>query len=303
MPNPLCCPHDQQPLDQVGDRYRCLTGHEYSRGPHGYWEVARAGSPALRLQTTSEHCAAIQETGGQRVYERYLRSWLESVGANTVLDAGCGIGQDVVEMNRDGLRAIGVDVSSVAGMWSGLGRDGGSFVVGDVTSLPFPSGSFDAVISLGVVEHVGTINGHLTLAVDYREKRARFAAELERVTRPGGKVLIACPNKRFPIDIQHGPNDGITTPAVRTKVFQRTGINVHPTWGRYHLASYGDLRRWFGAHRVRPLPLSGYFGFSALDRTGTLSALRRAAQGYVNRLPAPLRSTSLNPYVLAEVAC
>lgn len=297
------CPEDQQPLELDGDRYRCPSGHSFTRGDHGFWEIARAESPALRIQTTSEHCAIVQESGGVRVYERYLKPWLDRHGARTVLDAGCGIGQDVVGMNRDGFSAVGLDVSSVAGLWSGLGRDADTFVVGDVTNLPFPSGSFDAVISLGVVEHVGTVNGHLTLAPDYREQRARFAAELKRVTRPGGRVLIACPNKRFPIDIQHGPNDALTHSPLRTKLFERTGMNLHPTWGRYHLASYGDLRAWFGAHRVRPLPLSGYFGFSALGRSRVLSTLGRAAQAYVENMPSRLRGTALNPYVLAEVAC
>jgi len=303
VPETHTCPVDQGLLRPDADRYRCTSGHAYARGTHGYWEIARPGSAALSIQTTSEHCAAVQETGGVHVYDRYLKHWLARHDARTVLDAGCGIGQDVVEMNRDGFSAVGLDVSSVAGMWSGLGRDAGSFVVGDVTDLPFPTGHFDAVVSLGVVEHVGTVNGHMTLAPDYREQRARFAAELERVTKPGGRVLIACPNKRFPIDIQHGPNDGLTQPPLRTKIFERTGMNVHPTWGRYHLASYADLHTWFGPNRVRPLPLSGYFGFSALDRSGPLTTLRRAAQAYVDKLPARLRGTGLNPYVLAEVTC
>ena len=299
------CPQDRSPLALALDdsRYECSSGHSYTRGGHGFWELARPESTALSIETTSEHCASIQETGGARVYERYLKDWLTRNEAHTVLDAGCGIGQDVVEMRRDGFDGVGVDVSSVAGLWAGLGRDRDSFVVGDVTSLPFPTDHFDAVISLGVVEHVGTVNGHLTLASDYRAQRARFAAELQRVTRPGGRILIACPNKRFPIDIQHGPADGLSRPALRTKLFERTGINLHPTWGRYHLASFADLREWFGAERVRPLPLTGYFGFSALDRTGALSRLRRVAQTYVDNMPARLRGTALNPYVLAEVNC
>lgn len=120
--------------------------------------------------------------------------------------------------------------------------------------------------------------------------------------RPGGSILLACPNKRFPIDIQHGPNDELTYAPRRTKIFERTGMNLHPTWGDYHLASYADVRNWFGRHRVRPLPLAGYFGFSAFDRPGAIGRLSKVAQRYVDHLPEPLRATALNPYLLVEVS-
>jgi SAM-dependent methyltransferase len=298
----LVCPVDGSPLSERGDELACRKeGHAYRRGEHGYLELAPPGSPVLAIESTSDVCATVQAHCGERVYETYLKGWLRQRPASSVLDAGCGAGMAVAAMRADGFAAIGVDMRAVARLWQLHGRPADAFVVGDVTALPFEDGAFDAVVSLGVVEHVGTLTGHLSLAPDWRAQRNRYAAELQRVTRPGGRILLACPNKRFPIDIQHGPNDQLTDVPWRARIFDRFGINVHPTWGDYHLASYADLYRWFGKGRVRPLPLSGYFGFSALERPGVPPIVGHLAQAWVDKLPAVLRPTAANPYVLAEI--
>lgn len=49
-------------------------------------------------------------------------------------------------------------------------------------ALPFPDGAFDLVVAVSVLEFVP------------REQRARFLAELERVTRIGGCVYLATPH-------------------------------------------------------------------------------------------------------------
>jgi SAM-dependent methyltransferase len=302
LPTVLACPLDGSPLSERGTAVVCQKdGHLYERGAHGYLELAPPDSAVLTLDSTSDACATVQEHCGARVYEGYLKPWLERQSARTVLDAGCGTGTGVAAMHQDGFSAIGVDMRTVAGIWRSLDLPADDLVVGDVTALPFGDATFDAVISLGVVEHVGTLTGHLSLAPDWQAQRARYAAELQRVTRPGGRILLACPNKRFPIDLQHGPNDELTHAPWRTRIFERLGINVHPTWGDYHLASYADLYRWFGKGRVRPLPLSGYFGFSAVERPGVPSGVGRLARAWVDRLPVALRPTALNPYVLAEI--
>ena len=54
----------------------------------------------------------------------------------------------------------------------------------DVRTLPFQSGSFDAVYSMGTVEHFGDTDGAVR--------------EIFRVVRPGGRVVIGVPNRWDP---------------------------------------------------------------------------------------------------------
>ncbi len=297
----LVCPLDRDPLKIESNGASCPRGHRYDVNGEGYLEMAPHGSPVLTVESTADEIAAHQETGSARTYQSYLRSWLREKGATTVLDVGCGVGALVAEMRLDGVDAVGVDMRGVAPYWRESGRTHDAFIVGDAVALPFPDGSFDVVMALGVIEHIGTITGHLTLAPDWRRQRRAFAGELARVTRPGGRVLIACPNKWFPVDVQHGPTDQLTPAIRRRRIFERFGVNIHPTWGAYHLASYADLWSWYGHDQVKPLPLAGYFGFSALERPGVPKVAAHAARAWVDGLPTVLRSTPLNPYVLAEI--
>jgi SAM-dependent methyltransferase len=57
-------------------------------------------------------------------------------------------------------------------------------VRGDVRTLPFRSGSFDAIYSMGTVEHFDDTDGALR--------------EIFRVLRPGGRAVIGVPNRRDP---------------------------------------------------------------------------------------------------------
>lgn len=60
-----------------------------------------------------------------------------------------------------------------------LGGRGGRAVLGDVAALPFASNSFDLVCALDIIEHVADDDSAL--------------AELVRVTRVGGTLLISTP--------------------------------------------------------------------------------------------------------------
>lgn len=300
LPVVVACPTDRGALEAVGSSYRCtVCGQEFARGSHGYLELFESEDPAARLDTAAAHPASGLERGEVRLYESYLREWLGGFGAERVLDAGCGTGLVVRAMLDDGIDGYGIDLPGSANGWGAEEFDHDRYFCGNVTRLPFRDGTFDAVLTVGVIEHVGTKTGQITLRADYATQRAQFASELLRVTRPNGRILLSGPNKRFPIDIQHGPTDAHTRAPLRSWMFQRTGLNVHRTFGRYHLASYADVDRWFRGHRWRALSLEGYFGFSSFQDSG--SRMARAARRYANDLPAAFRRTALNPYVLVEV--
>lgn len=95
-----------------------------------------------------------------------------------LLDIGCGVGQVVATLTREGFEAHGVDVSApnIERTRSFTGRcllyDGGR--------LPYPDGHFDRVGALNVVEHV--------------QDPEDFVAEAVRVCAPGGHVVLSSPN-------------------------------------------------------------------------------------------------------------
>lgn len=108
-----------------------------------------------------------------------------------ILDHGCGLGLYAYEFQRRyspsvyGFDTEGVRVSDAA---AAEGLQPG-FCVAVAERLPYPDNAFDLVFSNEVIEHV--TNDHQT------------AREMIRVTRPGGRVILFCPNRWYPFET-HG---------------------------------------------------------------------------------------------------
>jgi SAM-dependent methyltransferase len=110
---------------------------------------------------------------------RVLRSVLDRLslpGDARILDAGCGSGRTLDELEGYG-RVCGIDVS-VRAIGATRGR-GHPAWLSAVERTPFTGGIFDLVTCLDVLEH--TPDDRLTLR------------ELLRVTRPGGRLVVTVP--------------------------------------------------------------------------------------------------------------
>lgn len=106
-----------------------------------------------------------------------------------VLEAGSGSGRLANHVaNEFAAKVIGVDFSP-EGNQLGLRtaaalRCSSAFTSGDLTRLPFPDSVFDVVFSDSVIEHL--------------EQTEWAIAEMARVTRPGGRVVVTTPNTLRP---------------------------------------------------------------------------------------------------------
>jgi SAM-dependent methyltransferase len=136
------------------------------------------------------------ESDSAEAYERYLVPALMAAGAarlveltapgagERVLDVGCGTG---IVARRAALavggrgQVVGVDLNE--GMLRVAGRAGSpagapvSWRQGNATSLPFPDGSFDVVLSQQMLQFV--------------PEPSRAVAEMHRVLAPGGRLAIS----------------------------------------------------------------------------------------------------------------
>lgn len=101
-----------------------------------------------------------------------MRGWLSALPGDTrVLDAGCGEGVLVDEFAAR-LRIEGIDAN----------YSSERVRTGSLTALPFDDGAFDRALCLDVLEHLAF------------EEQPRALAELHRVLRPGGELLVSVPN-------------------------------------------------------------------------------------------------------------
>lgn len=153
-----------------------------------------------------------------------LRAVLESLGpleGRRVLDLGCGKGRFASHLKRTGAEVIGLDLSA-AMLASAKGLDR---VRASSKRLPFADGTFDAVVAIEVLEHVGEVGPALD--------------EARRVLGPGGRLAI--------VDKNAGAFDARRPwlPSLLVKwVDERRGLWMYPVGGPVR-------ERWFAPRRFK----------------------------------------------------
>lgn len=116
------------------------------------------------------------ETG---VYPQYF---FDNLRGKKVLDVGTGLGELVVDLNKQGVRAIGIDI---CGNSKNFERYPESFRVADATKTGFKRQSFDCVYSSFSVFH-------------YDEDKAfkeKVLSEMKRIVKDGGKIRLGAINQ------------------------------------------------------------------------------------------------------------
>jgi 2-polyprenyl-3-methyl-5-hydroxy-6-metoxy-1,4-benzoquinol methylase len=105
----------------------------------------------------------------------------ELARGSRVLDVGCGAGDVVGALQRDGHEAVGMDVSERAIDLAAARNPDARFLRHSAEELPWPvdSGSFDAVVAFEVIEHL------------LRPRRLLEGAS--EALRPGGGVALTTP--------------------------------------------------------------------------------------------------------------
>lgn len=126
-----------------------------------------------------EDLASQEERFGLQLYAAVAGA--VNLSSKDVLEVGCGQGGgSAFVFERFGPRSLtGLDVAKTAVQRcrSRYARPGLEFVVGDAEDLPFPDGTFDAVLSVE--------SSHCYPDVP------QFLREVRRVLRPGGLLLLA----------------------------------------------------------------------------------------------------------------
>ena len=150
---------------------------------------------------------------------------------SVVLEVGCGSGKTMSGMN--GVRAIGIDISTVALeiCRNKYNAEGQGYAVADASNLPFRDGCFDTVISFHVLEHL------------YQRERQESAREMLRVLRPGGEVRIKAFSRadmRFGKGEEVEPDTFIRGAGVLTHYF--SGEEVRSLFGGAIETSFEEIR-------------------------------------------------------------
>jgi SAM-dependent methyltransferase len=220
------------------------------------------------------------------VYEHFMGRWSARLAepflefasvqpGSTVLDVGCGTGTVSLELAERGATVVGVDASEpyLDGARRLRSHPSVTYELGDACGLEYSSGSFDACVS--------------TLVIDVIPDVDLVAAEMRRVTRPGG--VVACATFDFwggfgvldlVLDTGAVLDDGIRT--LRSKIKARPIVRAN---------GQADLWRRTGLVDVEEVPIVFSFDFDDFhDYWSSFSSGPTRIAQHLTTLPAGLRS-------------
>ena len=176
------------------------------------------------------------ESGNKRWYEaaepvrRHMMRWIASESpGHVMLDYACGSGIMTLEFARAGAAAtVGIDISEVSvrnatERAERAGVDRVRFLQRDCEATTFPDASFDGILCLGMLHHLDL---------------SRAFPELQRILKPGGRVLCT-----EALDYN---------PAI--KLYRRLTPQYRTAWETQHILSMRalrDARQWFSVDNVR----------------------------------------------------
>ena len=144
---------------------------------------------------------------------------------STVLDIGAGAGElNAYDLKGRVRRIVGVDLDPRV-VENPLLDEG---VVGEAGTLPFPDATFDVAFSIYVLEHI--------------QDPASFAAEVQRVLKPGGVFLALTPNRWHYVPVIAA----LTPTSFHRWINERRGRAAEDTFPTfYRMNTRGSQRRIF----------------------------------------------------------
>ena len=173
-----------------------------------------------RFARTADRVAARQDSRAARLAEQ-VRDFVRPRGDERALDVGTGAGALAFALAPLVREVVGLDpVPELLELARARSLSNTEFVEGDGTALPFPDGAFDLTGTHRTLHHVA--------------QPERVVAELARVTRPGGQVLV--------VD-QLAPDDPATAAALHEFETRRDSSHTR-------LLTDAELKELYAANRL-----------------------------------------------------
>ncbi|HSW12263.1 MAG TPA: methyltransferase domain-containing protein [Solimonas sp.] len=172
----IVCPLCRQPLARDPKTWRCERGHSFDVAREGYINLLPVQHKhSLDPGDDAQMIAARREflqTGYYGPLREAVLALLAPLGAQSLLDIGCGEGWYTGALTAVAPEVVGLDIARTAIRLAAKRYPGVTWVVGSGAHMPIADASVDLVANIFTQMHI---------------------AEMERVLRTGGHVLLVTP--------------------------------------------------------------------------------------------------------------
>ncbi len=196
MPIPediLCCPSCHGRLERDAHQLRCrVCAIDYHK-LEGFWDLLPETSSSLKASEGSHYSERAncylnlhESWSASPFYRHYHNSFLDDLRSlpqgSLVLETGCGLGHDGLELLRSGLRLVETDIAlgelKQASRLHAENDFAGRvlYLLADAENLPFTSGSFDGAFMVASLHHL--------------QDPLKALREMRRVLRAGGVFVL-----------------------------------------------------------------------------------------------------------------
>jgi len=295
FPIPLVSPITHEPLDPDSTHPDCPDCVKHFKRIDGFPDLIVGDR--FNDQMSGEQIAYEEQTNSDLTHNYWLplfeQYWPHRVSyAPKLLSLGCGTGVDVDLLTDEGFNCVGIEIGNRCRIWRRR-KHPERLLLANGAHLPFADNTFDCVYCGCVFPHVGVVGDSDVVTGDYYETRLKLAAEMSRVLKADGKIVVSSPNRNFPFDLFHGREPGRYKP--------RSNLHRNPS-----LLSVSDYRRLFrdgGCHTATPLPSKNYWGFLRSKRSlkGWLLGMPIRFLFWLTSICAVLRGSIVDPWLVVQV--
>jgi|LDZU01.1.fsa_nt_gi SAM-dependent methyltransferase len=235
-------------------------------------KAALCGEPSYVWRAGQERrLQMIRQYAGERVH-------------GEILENGCGVGEYLQRLNEQAALAVGLDIDFERVQETQQKKLAVLLAAGE--ALPHAADTFDLVISNEVIEHV---------ADDHQAVR-----EIVRVLKPGGRLILFCPNRGYPFETHGIYRKG------KYHFGNKLFVNYLPNRWRDKLAPHvriyraGDLKALFDGLPVRFIYRTVIFGAydNIIQRSPALGKIVRGVLQFLEK--TPLRGLGLSHFWVVE---
>lgn len=189
----LRCPTCKGPVERKGSVLYCAACNATFQRQGGLWDLLPPESSSLKLserdhysERTDYYLYMHNTWCGSPFYRHYHDSFLDDLRRlppdSLILETGCGLGHDGLELLRSGYRLVETDIApgqlrEARRMHRECGFSASSaHLLADAENLPFATGSFDGAFMVASLHHLPDPLASLK--------------EIRRVLRPGGVFVL-----------------------------------------------------------------------------------------------------------------